>query len=179
LDQEKVNDLIERYFSSFLDDIHRNDGDINETTGDGLMIIFQGSDPTTHALQAAHTALAISNKTRLINNDLHGQYEPVQVNIGINSGTASVGSAKFEGITGTRWTYTASGMVTNLAARIAAFATEGSILVSEGTVRQLPDQFILANLGRQQFKNVKKPLHVFRLLGRKGEGDEQKNSHRR
>lgn len=177
LDQEKVNYLIERYFSSFLDDIHGNDGDINETAGDGLMIIFHNSDPTTHALQAARTALAIQNKTHHINADLQGQYEPVQVNIGINSGMASVGSAKFEGITGTRWTYTASGMVTNLAARIAAFADRGSILASEGTVSRLSDQFVLEDLGQQQFKNAREPIHVFRLLGRKGEGYDQKNSH--
>lgn len=177
MDQEKVNYLIERYFSSFLDDIHRNDGDINETAGDGLMIIFQNSDPATHALQAACTALAIRNKTQQINTDLHGQYEPVQVNIGINSGIASVGSAKFEGITGTRWTYTASGMVTNLAARIAAFATGGVILASEETVRQLSDHFLREDLGEHQFKNIKEPVHIFRLLGGKGEEHEQENSH--
>ena len=177
LDQEKVNYLIERYFSSFLDDIHQNDGDINETAGDGLMIIFQNSDPTTHALQAACTALAIRNKTKQINTDLHGQYEPVQVNIGINSGIASVGSAKFEGITGTRWTYTASGMVTNLAARIAEFATGGSILASEETIRRLSDQFFREDLGEQKFKNVREPLHIFRVLGGKGEEHEQENSH--
>ncbi len=177
LDQEKVNYLIERYFSSFLDDIHQNDGDINETAGDGLMIIFQNSDPTTHALQAAHTALAIHSKTKQINTDLNGQYEPVQVNIGINSGIASVGSSKFEGITGTRWTYTASGMVTNLAARIAEFATGGSILASEETVHRLSYQFFSEDLGKQQFKNVREPLHIFRLLGWKGEEHEQENSH--
>jgi len=172
LDQEKVNYLIERYFSSFLDDIHQNDGDINETAGDGLMIIFQNSDPTTHALQAARTALAIRSKTKQINTDLQGQYEPVQVNIGINSGKASVGSAKFEGITGTRWTYTASGMVTNLAARIAEFATGGTILASEETIHRLSDQFFRQDLGKQQFKNVREPLHIFRLIEGKGEAHE-------
>jgi class 3 adenylate cyclase len=90
---------------------------------------------------------------------------------------ASVGSAKFEGITGTRWTYTASGMVTNLASRIAAFATGGSILVSEETVRQLSDQFLLEDLGEHQFKNVREPVHIFRLLGGKGEEHEQENSY--
>lgn len=169
LDQAKVNYLIERYFSSFLDDIHGNEGDINETAGDGLMIIFQNPDPTIHALQAARTALAIRNKTQQINADLHGQYEPVQVNIGINSGVASVGSAKFEGITGTRWTYTASGMVTNLAARIAEFATGGSILASEKTICRLSNQFLREDLGKHQFKNIREPVQIFRLTGLKGE----------
>ena len=33
--------LIERYFSLFLSDIQAEGGDINETAGDGLMILFQ------------------------------------------------------------------------------------------------------------------------------------------
>jgi class 3 adenylate cyclase len=164
LQQEKVNYLIERYFSSFLDDIHQNQGDINETAGDGLMIIFQDPDPTTHALQAARTALAIHRKTAQINADLRGTYEPVVVNIGINSGHASVGSSKFEGLTGTRWTYTASGSVTNLAARLAAHATGGSVLVSAETAGRIAGQFKLEDLGCQTFRNVSEPMHVFRLL---------------
>ena len=162
-----MNYLIERYFSSFLDDIYQNNGDINETAGDGLMIIFQDADRLKHAAQAAHTALAIRNKTQQINIDLEGEYEPVQVNIGINSGMASVGSAKFEGITGTRWTYTAHGMVTNLAARMGAFAKEGSVVVSAETARRVSDQFILEDLGQLQFKNVSEPMQTFRLLEKK------------
>jgi class 3 adenylate cyclase/putative methionine-R-sulfoxide reductase with GAF domain len=177
LDQEQVDYLIEKYFSSFLDDIHQNKGDINETAGDGLMIIFQNSDPSIHAFQAANTALAIRKKTLRINDELQDKYKPVQVNIGINSGMASVGSVKFEGITGTRWTYTASGMVTNLAARITNFATSGSIVVSERSAHFFSDQFELDDLGEKQFKNIKKPIHIFRLLGRKGERHGQKNPH--
>ena len=167
LDQQKVNYLIERYFSSFLDDIHENNGDINETVGDGLMIIFQ--TPGQHVLQAAYTALAIRNKTQQINADLRGMYEPIVVNIGINTGMASVGSTKFEGITGTRWTYTASGSVTNLAARIAAFATGGSILVSTGAMHRIAEHFLGEALGLQHFKNVSMPIGVYRLLGEKAD----------
>lgn len=164
MDQEKVNYLIERYFSSFLDDIHQNQGDINETAGDGLMIIFQDEDSTVHALKAARTALAIHRKTAQINADLHGTYEPVVVNIGINSGRASVGSSKFEGLSGTRWTYTATGSVTNLAARLAAHASDGSVLVSGETAGRIAGQFQLEDLGAQTFKNVSEPVQVFRLL---------------
>jgi class 3 adenylate cyclase len=163
LDQEKVGYLVERYFSSFLDDIHRNEGDINETAGDGLMILFQDPDPQKHAYQAARTALAIRDKTQQINRDLRDRYEPVLVNIGINSGMASVGSTKFEGISGTRWTYTASGPVTNVAARISAFARDGAVLVSGATASRISRGFALEDLGAQQFKNVSEPIRIFRL----------------
>ena len=128
------------------------------------MIIFQDPDPTMHALQAARTALAIHRKTSQINADLRGTYEPVVVNVGINSGRASVGSSKFEGLTGTRWTYTATGSVTNLAARLAAYATDGSVLVSSETADRIAVKFKLDDLGYQTFKNVSEPMQVFRLL---------------
>ena len=64
LDRDKVSFLVERYFSSFIDDIYRNHGDINETAGDGLMIIFQADEPIEHARAAVRAALAIRRKTQ-------------------------------------------------------------------------------------------------------------------
>ncbi len=165
LDQAKVNYLVERYFSSFLDDIYANQGDINETAGDGLMIIFQDDDPEVHARAAVQTALSIRDKAERINNELQGQFEPVTVNMGINSGEAAVGSTKFEGAAGTRWTFTASGPVTNLAARIGAFAANGSIYVGEATARRLSATFERRRLGQQSFKNVNEPVSVYEILG--------------
>ena len=52
------NRLVERYFGAFLDEIVRNGGDVNETAGDGLMVIFQDPDPRRHAHAAVTTALA-------------------------------------------------------------------------------------------------------------------------
>lgn len=168
LDQAKVNYLVERYFSSFLDDIYANHGDINETAGDGLMIIFQDDDPEEHARAAVQTALSIRDKVERINHELEGQFEPVTVNMGINSGQAAVGSTKFEGAADTRWTFTASGPVTNLAARIGAFATDGSIYVGEATARRLSDLFERRRLGEQSFKNVNEPVWVYEILGQRG-----------
>jgi hypothetical protein len=49
-------------------------------------------------------------------------YAPVTVHMGLNSGLAAVVSTKFAGATGPRWTFTVTGPVTGLAARIGAFA---------------------------------------------------------
>jgi class 3 adenylate cyclase len=38
---ERLNQLVELYFGAFLDEILRLGGDVNETAGDGLMVIFQ------------------------------------------------------------------------------------------------------------------------------------------
>lgn len=162
--QEKVNYLIETYFSSFLDVILENEGDINETAGDGLMIIFRNENPREHAANAVRAALGIRTRTRLINEAHQHLFEPVTVNMGINSGRAAVGSTRFEGITGTRWTFTASGRVTNIAARICGLATNGAILAGRETYQRVRQIFRLDPAGRHQLKNIRRPIQVYRLL---------------
>ena len=158
-----MNFFIEMYFSSFLDDIHQNDGDINETAGDGLMVIFQDEKKALHAENAVKTAIAIQEKVQSINQDLEGHFQPLLVNIGINSGSALVGSTCFEGITGTRFTFTASGPVTNVAARIGQLATDGKILIGEETAKRTQEKFSLKDLGRKELKNVKETVRIFQV----------------
>jgi class 3 adenylate cyclase len=163
LTREKLNFIIEKYFSSFLDVIYNFEGDINETAGDGLMVIFQGNREK-NGLDAARAALAIRKRTLEINQELEGRFEPVHVNMGINSGLASVGMTKFSGAAGTRMTFTATGPVTNLAARIAAAATEGDILAGPETASRIQNEILLYDRGPMDFKNVKEKVRVFSLI---------------
>jgi class 3 adenylate cyclase len=162
--QEKVNYLIQTYFSSFLDVILENGGDINETAGDGLMIIFRSGDRRVHAVNAVRAAVGIRTKTAQINEAHRGLYESVTVNMGINSGTASVGSTRFEGVAGTRSTYTASGPVTNLAARISALASDGAILAGQETYQRVSETFHLHATGRRSLKGFRKPVPVYQVV---------------
>lgn len=164
LTREKVNFIIEKYFSSFLDVIYAHDGDVNETAGDGLMVMFQG-EVKEHPLNAARAALDVRRRTLEINEELKGRFDPVYVNMGINSGVASVGMTRFDGALGTRMTYTASGAVTNLAARIAAAAINGDILVGAETARRIQGEIPLHDRGLMRFKNVKEEVRVFSLTG--------------
>jgi class 3 adenylate cyclase len=163
LTQDKVNFVIEKYFSSFLDVIYSFDGDVNETAGDGLMAIFQG-DEQTNALNAASAALEIRRRTKEINKELEGLFYPIVVNMGINSGKASVGMNRFRGSSGTRTTFTASGSATNLASRIASAATEGEILVGPETSRRIQDKITVFDRGSMSFKNISEKVHVFSLV---------------
>jgi class 3 adenylate cyclase len=168
LEMEHVNRLVERYFSAFLDEIMSRGGDVNETAGDGLMVIFRKKDPKRHARAAVLTALGIQQRTREINAELEGQYEPIVMKVGVNSGIASVGATRIEGASGTRWTYTASGPTTNVAARLAALAegAEGGVVVSEETQSRLTDPFAMEDMGPQALKNVPHPVRAFRIMGR-------------
>jgi class 3 adenylate cyclase len=167
LTQEKVNFIIEKYFSSFLDVIYKYEGDINETAGDGLMIIFQGTTEQ-NALHASKAALDIHHRTQEINAELEGRFESVDINMGINSGIASVGMTQFRGAAGTRMTYTATGPVTNLAARIASAVTRGDILVGPETTDRIRSKLQVYDRGFMKFKNVKGKVRIFSLIRPQG-----------
>ncbi|SMC90370.1 Adenylate cyclase, class 3 [Desulfocicer vacuolatum DSM 3385] len=164
ISQEKMNYLIETYFSEFLNIIAENKGDINETAGDGLMILFQDENPRTHAVNAVSAAIGIQKKTLVINESLKKKYDPVMVNMGINSGKASVGSTRFKGVAGDRWTYTASGPVTNIAARVCSVSKGGEILVTSSTSRHIEDRFKLGSPREQALKNVSKPIQLREII---------------
>jgi class 3 adenylate cyclase len=161
LDAATVNRLVERYFGAFLDEILRNGGDVNETAGDGLMVIFQDADPRRHARAAVATALAIIRRAREIN-AAEPLDEPIALHVGVNSGRAGVGATKIEGSAGTRWTYTASGPVTNVAARLAALGDD-VVHLGEATALRLPSMLALESLGEVPLRNVEEPVRVFRL----------------
>jgi class 3 adenylate cyclase len=157
---EQLNTLVERYFSTFLDRIHDAGGDINETAGDGFMAIFQDA---AHAVTAVDTALALLAATHMLNAENAAQ--PLTVHMGINSGAALVGSTRFEGARGARWTFTASGPVTNLAARLAALAKPGDILLGPETAQRVGERYPLQRLAPEQLKNIATPVEVYRLGG--------------
>src|SRR5688500_19603076 len=70
LEPRKLNQLVQTYFSSFLEIIQSHHGDINETAGDGLMVIFQSDRAATdHALNATRAAFDIRQRTLALNED--------------------------------------------------------------------------------------------------------------
>jgi class 3 adenylate cyclase len=165
LEPRKLNQLVQTYFSSFLELIQRHHGDINETAGDGLMVIFQAQPTATdHALNATRAAFAIRQRSAQLNEEYGGIFPPVQLHMGINSGEALVGATKIGGATSQRWTFTATGPTTNLAARFAGSAEGGEIIVGPTTAERIKSHFVLESLGARAFKNVSQPIAVFRVI---------------
>lgn len=89
--------------------------------------------------------------------------EPIVVHLAVNSGRAAVGATKIEGAAGTRWTYTASGPVTNVAARLATLADGGEVMVGAVTAERLPAGLPLEDLGELHLRNVEAPVRSYRL----------------
>lgn len=159
----EVNALIEKYFSVFMDAIYENNGDVVETAGDGLMVLFLTEDDAIHALEAVRAAQTIKEKACLINDECSLDSQPLIINIGICSGQAFVGAAKFESYTGSRWAYTSHGNTTNIAARICGKATGGAVLASRSTMERVKDQFSFDRLGAFALKNLSEKVEIFAL----------------
>lgn len=151
---ERINRTIETYFSAFLDMIQKNGGDINETAGDGMMVIFQDPDRVQHAKNATQTALQIREKCLKMPENGDPDLFPIQVNIGIQSGETYLGSTKMKGNGAERWTFTASGAVTIMASRLAHYAKGGQILMGEETAGRIHDYYSVNGLGSVPLKNI-------------------------
>ena len=158
-----VNSVVEKYFSVFMDAIYTNNGDVMETAGDGLMILFLSEDRKTHALDAVRAAATIREKTGIINRESRAILKPLAINMGITSGRAFLGASQFNSPTGSRWTYTAHGMLVNMAARICARATGGAILTNRATAERAGEEFPFISLGTFPLKNISKEMEIFEL----------------
>jgi class 3 adenylate cyclase len=163
LSLKALNRLVEHYFSTFLDRIHEADGEINEISGDGFMAIFQDVEPQKHAVKAADAALALLAATDALN--MENDQQPLRIHLGLNSGLSLVGLTCFEGLHDTRWTFTASGPVTNLAAHLAGLAKPGQVLVGPETAQRLEENYDLRKLTRKSLKNLTDPVDIYSLVG--------------
>ena len=163
-----LNGLIERYFAICLDSILAHDGEINETAGDGMMAIFTGKTPERHALNAVNAASAIRQQVERLNDERLNDERPsqapaIRINMGINTGLVLLGATMLQGATGDHFTYTASGMVTNIAARLCDLGTQGEIHLSETTADLVRPHVALIGPRSEHVKHVEAVLLVYQL----------------
>lgn len=162
LDPEDVHQIMDGCFKILMDEIHKNNGTINQFTGDGVMAIFGAPLALEdHAQDACRAALAIQKSIKAYNKILKAKYSiNFQMRIGINSGAVVVGSIGDD----LRMDYTAIGDTTNLAARMESIAIAGTVLVSPNTYKKVRLQFELQSLGEKEVKGKEKPLEVYKLI---------------
>ncbi|MCF8080170.1 MAG: adenylate/guanylate cyclase domain-containing protein [Desulfobacterales bacterium] len=148
--------------------IEKYGGEVNETSGDGLMVLFKEGGAADHPAAAIKAALEIIAATEALNR--HGSYPwgDLRLHLGINTGTAWIGCTKMRGIAGERYTYTASGLTTVVAARIGQLSTASRLLVGAETHRRVADCCRFEPVGEKNLKNVINPVSVYRVTGLSG-----------
>lgn len=160
-DQRVVNHMVETHFSSYVKCIHRHGGEINETLGDGVMVIFKDKSMRQNACDAVRTGLDILAENRRINSEYNYPWGDVNLHIGISSGEAYVGTTRMKSPVKDRWTYTASGLVTILASRIGTISEVNRAYIGPATYELISDRFECLFLGNYALKNVSREQAIY------------------
>src|SRR6516225_3554933 len=134
LDPEEARKIVDPALKLMIDAVHRYDGHIVQSTGDGIFALFGAPIAhEDHPQRALYAALRIQEDIRSYGEGMRAQgHAPLQVRIGANTGEVVVRSLQ----TGAgQAEYTPIGHSTSLAARLETLATPGAIVISGSTRR--------------------------------------------
>ena len=157
LDPEELHDTMRAYQKACGDVVHRHNGYIAQYLGDGLVIYF--GYPTASEEDARQAVLA-----GLEILDALGRLElapPLQVRIGIHTGSVMLGEIGEEG----KREQVAVGETPNIAARIQTAAEPDTLVVSAATYRLVRGFFDCRDLGPHELKGISVPLSLYHVLG--------------
>jgi class 3 adenylate cyclase/tetratricopeptide (TPR) repeat protein len=158
MDAEDLRELLRHYQKACTSVVAAYDGFVAQYLGDGIMVYFgyprAREDAAERAVQAA---LDIIEAVRGLREDT-----PLQVRIGITTGTAVVGDVVGQG--SLAQLHAASGQTPNLAARIHAMAEPQQILIGDATKRRIGALFEYEDMGDFRLKGIPEPVHVWRVI---------------
>jgi class 3 adenylate cyclase len=162
LDPEEARAIVDPALRLMIDAVHRYDGYIVQSTGDGIFALFGAPVAhEDHPQRALYAALRMQEELRRYSTKLVADGgNPLQCRVGINTGEVVVRSiATGQGHT----EYTPIGHTTNLASRMQAVAPVGSIAVAESTRKLCEGYFILKSLGPTRVKGLGEPVNIYEV----------------
>ena len=160
-DPEDLRELINAYHKAVADTVSGFDGFVAKYMGDGVLIYF--GYPQAHeddAERSVHAGFAVIEAVA----KLSGR-ATLLVRIGIATGLAVVGDLIGAGASQERGVV---GETPNLAARMQGLAEANTIVIADGTRRQIGGLFELADLGPQLLAGFAETQNAWRVLGESG-----------
>jgi class 3 adenylate cyclase/predicted ATPase len=164
LDPEEARAIVDPALKLMIDAVHRYDGYIVQSTGDGIFALFGAPVAhEDHPQRTLYAALRLQEELGRYSSKLREAGNlPIEARVGINTGEVVVRSIT----TGHGQTeYTPIGHTTNLASRMQALAPTGSIAISENTRKLVEGYFALKPLGPTRVKGVSDPVNVYEVTG--------------
>jgi adenylate cyclase len=168
LDAQVLADLLNGYLTEMTRILFRYQGTLDKYIGDALMAFWGAPfDEPGHARRACNGVLAMMARLKELQQEWKAQGRPVlEIGIGLNTGTASVGNMGSL----LRHGYTAIGDAVNLASRLEGLNKEYGtrILLSEFTCREIPaEEFLVRELDLIRVKGKEEPVTLYELLSRR------------
>jgi adenylate cyclase len=147
--------------------INSYQGTLIHIVGDGVMVVFNDPIPCSDpCLRAVRMAIEMRSQIDAMMAKWRARGYDLSFGIGLTQGYATLGLIGFE----SRSMYTALGTVTNLASRLCAEATDGQIFVDSKARILLGTHIDAADVGDLTLKGLRRPVHVFDVLGLTGTG---------
>ena len=142
--------------------VQRYGGHIAQYLGDGLLVYF--GYPQAHeddAQRAIHAGLEMLTALADLSHRLAQPYGiHLAAHLGIHTGLVVVGEVGG----GPQHGQLALGVTPNIAARIQAMATPGSVVISDATYRLVQGYFVCQSLGDQVLPGVAEPIPLYQVL---------------
>jgi class 3 adenylate cyclase/tetratricopeptide (TPR) repeat protein len=161
LGEEATYEVVDQIYERMITAVHREEGTVQELTGDGILALFGAPVTVEDApLRACRTALSIQTQMQVLGSEIEAErgIRP-QVRIGINTGPVVVAAVG----TDLRTEYKAVGDTVNLAARLESMAEPGSIFISETTHKLVSGYVDSTFVGEREVKGKKVPQRVYCL----------------
>jgi len=168
IDPEDMRELLSSYHDTCSQVVQAFGGFLAHLLGDGVVIYF--GYPKAHEddeIRAVRCAMAIQEAVKDLGPRIRHPYE---IRIGIHRGRVVVGS--LGGASGLE--SVAIGETPNIAARLQAEASPGSVVVSDSLWRLIANVFAGEYLGNRRLKGVRKPLDIYRILAQQPATREKK-----
>jgi adenylate cyclase len=170
-DPQGLTRLINRALTPLSREVLNHRGTIDKYIGDCVMAFWNAPiDDPEHATHACECALGMMDALVALNQELtaEGFYKshkvnPIDVSIGINTGTCVVGNMGSE----LRFDYSALGDAVNVSARIQSFCGNYgfAIAIGEDTESIIADKFAFLEIDYIAVKGRATPTHIYALLG--------------
>ncbi|HPA72123.1 MAG: response regulator [Spirochaetes bacterium] len=142
LEPEDMTFLLNQYFDTMTDIVHRHGGTLDKYIGDAMLVFF--GDPETRgvredALECIGMALEMQEAMASLQDSWQGRgiSAPLRVRMGITTGFCTVGNFG----SSTQLAYTIMGTPVNLAARLQSYARPGVVMISEETCQLVGDSY--------------------------------------
>jgi class 3 adenylate cyclase/tetratricopeptide (TPR) repeat protein len=159
-DPEQWHAIMQRFFSTLADAVHRFEGTVDKFTGDGIMAVFGAPVAhEDHGRRACYAALKMLDDVGEYAAELRRKHGlNFSTRIGINSGEVVAAEVGEGG-------YTAVGHTVGLAQRMEALAEPGKAYLTESTAELAHGYMELEDLGHFEIKGASRPVGVFELAG--------------
>jgi class 3 adenylate cyclase/tetratricopeptide (TPR) repeat protein len=164
LDPEEARRIIDPVLQLMMEAVHRYDGYVAQSTGDGIFALFGAPVAhEDHPQRALYAALRMQEDLKRYSDTLRARGQaPVSMRVGVNTGEVVVRTIQTDA---THTEYTPIGHSTGLAARLQALAAPGAIAISEAVRKLVEGYFTLKSLGPARIKGVSEPVNIYEVTG--------------